>query len=97
MASPEEADEQAVEITDQDIESLDEKLIAFSETLPGGERMLLEELIARAVSGEEGEVQGYGKRWRISHRFLGGHTRDTLFGRARSGLKHGVRDLFGTE
>ncbi|MBI2321260.1 MAG: hypothetical protein HYU88_03995 [Chloroflexi bacterium] len=91
------AGEDTVEITAQDIDSLETKLIAFAETLPAGEQMLLEELIERALSGEAGEVQGYGRRWRIGHRFAGGHTRDTLLGRGRSGLKHGLRNMFGVE
>ncbi|MBI4503899.1 MAG: hypothetical protein HY691_00065 [Chloroflexi bacterium] len=59
MASPEEADEQVAEITPQDVESLNAKLMAFAETLTDNEQDLLENMLSRAA-GEE--VQGFRKK-----------------------------------
>lgn len=53
------AGEQTIEVTEQDVESLESKLITFAETLPGGERALLLDLIDRVIAGDEGDVQGY--------------------------------------
>lgn len=60
MASPEEAAEQAVEVTEQDAASLAEKLTALGEALSAGERALLHELMERTSAEQEGDdVAGY--------------------------------------
>ncbi|MBI2321259.1 MAG: hypothetical protein HYU88_03990 [Chloroflexi bacterium] len=56
------ADEETAEITEQDVDALETKLIAFAETLPDGEQTILLALVDRAVSGGEGDVQGYCAR-----------------------------------
>lgn len=59
------APDEDIEITEQDIESLDKKLLAFAQTLPDSEQAVLLDLIDRAVSGGEADVQGFG--WKTKH------------------------------
>ncbi|MBI2321258.1 MAG: hypothetical protein HYU88_03985 [Chloroflexi bacterium] len=53
------APDETIEVTAQDVESLDRKLTAFAETLPPGEEALFLDLVERATSGDEDDVQGY--------------------------------------
>ncbi|MBI2321261.1 MAG: hypothetical protein HYU88_04000 [Chloroflexi bacterium] len=60
------APDEDIEVTAEDVESLDKKLLAFAQTLPDGEQAVLLDLVDRAVSGGEADVQGFGwkKKWR---------------------------------
>ena len=55
----------ADQISENDVESLGEKLEAFSQTLTPGEQAALIEVLERATP-QEGDVQGYGQFVRTS-------------------------------
>lgn len=53
------AADETIEVTAQDVASLDNKLTAFAETLPAAEQALFLDLVEQATAGPEDEVQGY--------------------------------------
>ncbi|HLX58877.1 MAG TPA: hypothetical protein VKR83_17800 [Ktedonobacteraceae bacterium] len=57
----------ADQVSENDVESLGEKLEAFSQTLAPGEQAALIEILERATS-QEGDVQGYVMKSTVSAR-----------------------------